>query len=73
MKHIDAQKTEADALRHQLNTASELAMQANAAVSSKLEEVLREEKEQAAADRQTLLSRKSRAWSWRRARHKTPV
>jgi kinesin family member 11 len=56
LKHIDAQKTDADALRHQLNTASELAMQANASASAKLEEVLREEREQAAADRQTLLS-----------------
>ena len=56
LKHIDAQRTEADALRHQLNTASELAMQANAAASAKLNDVLREEREQAEADRQTLLS-----------------
>jgi kinesin family protein 11 len=55
LKHIDAQRTEADALRHQLNTASELAMQANAATSTKLEDVLREERAQAATDRQTLL------------------
>jgi kinesin family protein 11 len=57
LKHIDAQRTEADALRHQLNTASELAMQANTAASVKLDEVLREEREQAAADRQTLFLR----------------
>jgi kinesin family protein 11 len=56
LKHIDAQRTEADALRHQLNTASELAMQDNAAASTKLEDVLREERAQAAIDRQTLLS-----------------
>lgn len=56
LKHIEAQRTEADALRHQLNTASKLAMQANAAASTKLEDVLREEREQAATDRQTLLS-----------------
>ena len=56
LKHIDAQRTEAVALRHQLNMASELAMQTNTAASVKLDEVLREEREQAAADRQTLLS-----------------
>jgi kinesin family protein 11 len=56
LKHINAQKTEADELRQQLYAASELAMQSNAAASTKLEEVLREEKEQAAADRQNLLS-----------------
>jgi len=55
LKHIDAQRTEADALRQQLNTASELAMQANSAASAKLDDVLREEREQAAVDRQSLL------------------
>lgn len=56
LKHINAQKVEAEALRQQLTAASELVMQANAAASSSLENVLREEREQAAADRQTLLS-----------------
>ena len=56
LKHINAQKTEADGLRQQLHLASELAMQSNAAASTQLEDVLRAEKEQAAADRQTLLS-----------------
>jgi kinesin family protein 11 len=56
LKHIDAQKTEADALRQQLNVASELSMQASSAASAKLEDILREEREQVAADRQTLLS-----------------
>jgi kinesin family protein 11 len=56
LKHIEAQKTEAGELRQQLHTASELAMQQNAAASTKLEEVLHEEKDRAAADRQNLLS-----------------
>jgi kinesin family protein 11 len=56
LKHINAQKTEAEELRQQLHAASELAMQSSAAASTKLQEVLREEKEQAATDRQNLLS-----------------
>lgn len=55
LKHVSAQKDEADALRQQLNTASELAMQSNMAASARLDDVLREEREQAAADRQNLL------------------
>ncbi|CZR56168.1 probable kinesin-related protein bimC [Phialocephala subalpina] len=55
LKHVNAQKAEADALRQQLNTASELAMQSNIAASTRLDEVLREERDQAAADRQNLL------------------
>jgi kinesin family protein 11 len=56
LKHINAQRTEADKLRQQLHAASELAMQANAAASTKLDDVLQEERIQAAADRQSLLS-----------------
>jgi kinesin family protein 11 len=56
LKHINAQKAEADVLRQQLTAASEVAMQSNVAASSRLDEVLREEREQAAADRQSLLS-----------------
>ncbi|KAL3418098.1 kinesin related protein 2 [Phlyctema vagabunda] len=55
LKHIDTQKAEANELRQQLNLASELAMQTNTVASSRLEEVLKEEREQAAVDRQTLL------------------
>ncbi|CZT05795.1 probable kinesin-related protein bimC [Rhynchosporium graminicola] len=55
LKHIHAQKAEADKLRQQLSTASELAMQSNAAASSRLDDVMKEEREQAAADRQSLL------------------
>lgn len=43
-------------MRQQLTTASELAMQSNVAASTRLDDVLREEREQAAADRQSLLS-----------------
>jgi kinesin family protein 11 len=56
LKHVSAQKAEAEALRQQLSAASELAMQSNTAASSRLDEVLRDEREQAAADRQTLVS-----------------
>jgi kinesin family protein 11 len=56
LKHVNAQKAEADELRKQLTTASELAMQSNAAVASRLDEVLQEERDQAALDRQNLLS-----------------
>lgn len=42
-------------MRQQLATASELLMQSSIAASSRLDEVLREEKEQAALDRQSLL------------------
>ncbi|TVY28005.1 Kinesin-like protein [Lachnellula hyalina] len=56
LKHVNAQKAEANELRTQLTTASELAMQSNAAVASRLDEVLKEERDQAALDRQNLLS-----------------
>jgi kinesin family protein 11 len=56
LKQLNAQKAEADDLRQQLQSASDLAIQSTAAASTKLEEVLREEKEQAAIDRQNLLS-----------------
>ncbi|TAQ84322.1 hypothetical protein B7494_g7356 [Chlorociboria aeruginascens] len=56
LKHINAQKAEADLLRQQLTAASEAAMQSNAAMSARLEDVLKEEREQATVDRQNLLS-----------------
>lgn len=43
-------------MRQQLTTASDRAMQSNVAASSQLDDVLKEEREQAAADRQNLLS-----------------
>jgi kinesin family protein 11 len=56
VKHINTQKAEAYELRQQLNAASDLAMQSNLAATTKLDEVLEEERKQAAADRQNLLS-----------------
>jgi len=56
LKHLNAQKTEANELRQQLNDAGEAAAQSNTAVSMQLENVLRLEREQAAADRHNLLS-----------------
>lgn len=55
VQHVNSQKTEANELRKQLNAASEAAMEANLAASSQLECALREEREQAAEDRRTLL------------------
>jgi kinesin family protein 11 len=56
LKHISEQRAEADCLRQKLHAASELAMQSNAQAAAKLDQVLREERQQAALDRQTLLS-----------------
>jgi kinesin family protein 11 len=56
LKHVAAQKEEANSLRRQLTAASELAMQANIAAEIKLDQVLRQEKAQAVTDRQNLLS-----------------
>jgi kinesin family protein 11 len=56
IKHINSQKTEADDLRQQLAVASAVAMEANTAASTQLDSLLTEEREQASADRQNLLS-----------------
>ncbi|APA07429.1 hypothetical protein SS1G_12975 [Sclerotinia sclerotiorum 1980 UF-70] len=56
LKHVNAQKAEANELRQQLHTASEAAMQSNTAINSKLDGVLQEERKQAAEDRQNLFS-----------------
>jgi hypothetical protein len=56
LKHVNAQKEEANSLRKQLTAASVSVMQANIAAEIKLDEVLRQEKAQSATDRQTLLS-----------------
>ncbi|CAG8959136.1 hypothetical protein HYFRA_00012999 [Hymenoscyphus fraxineus] len=56
LKHVNAQKEEANSLREKLAAASELATQSSDAVSVRLDEVLREEREKAASDRQSLLS-----------------
>lgn len=57
LKHINSQRTEIIDLRQQLYVASEAAMQANSAAATRLEEVLKEERQQAASDRQALLGK----------------
>ncbi|KAH0566044.1 hypothetical protein GP486_000565 [Trichoglossum hirsutum] len=56
IKHINSQKAEADELRQQLAAASTELVRANTAASANLGTVLEEERQQAASDRQTLLS-----------------
>ncbi|KAG4025801.1 hypothetical protein MFRU_050g00180 [Monilinia fructicola] len=56
LKHVNAQKAEANELRQQLHAAGEAAIESNSAISSKLDEVVLEERKQAAEDRQNLLS-----------------
>ncbi|MCJ1301504.1 kinesin motor protein cin8, partial [Hypocenomyce scalaris] len=56
VKHLNTQKAEADSLRKQLWIASQATMQADADVSAKLEACLTEERQQAAVERQNLLS-----------------
>ncbi|KAI4256564.1 MAG: hypothetical protein L6R42_006144, partial [Xanthoria sp. 1 TBL-2021] len=56
VKHVNTQKAEADELRMQISTATLSAIQAEADMSSRLETVLKEERAQAAEDRQNLLS-----------------
>jgi kinesin family protein 11 len=55
IKHVNAQKAEADELRKQLTAASEVAMQANAAASARLDALIADERKQATEDRQSLL------------------
>ena len=56
VKHLNSQKTEAEALRVELSTAARAAMQADIEASSSLEACLNEERQHAAMDRNTLLS-----------------
>ncbi|KAL8846020.1 MAG: hypothetical protein Q9221_008851 [Calogaya cf. arnoldii] len=56
VKHVNTQKAEADELRSQISTAARSAVQAEANMSSRLDSVLKEERAQAAEDRQNLLS-----------------
>ncbi|KAI9745029.1 MAG: kinesin motor protein cin8 [Claussenomyces sp. TS43310] len=56
IKHVNSQKAEADDLRRHLAVASDAAMQANVAASSRLDTILCEERQQAAVDRESLLS-----------------
>ena len=56
VKHLNSQKIEAEALRTELSTAARAAMQADIEASSHLEACLTEERQQAATDRNALLS-----------------
>ncbi|TGO07944.1 hypothetical protein BTUL_0235g00070 [Botrytis tulipae] len=56
LKHVNAQKAEANELRQQLHAAGEAAMESNTTINTKLDEVIQEERKQAAEDRQNLLS-----------------
>ncbi|KAH6656971.1 P-loop containing nucleoside triphosphate hydrolase protein [Truncatella angustata] len=53
--HITSQRTESDGLREQLKSASETIVQSNASISAKLQEVVEEERRQAAEERKNLL------------------
>ncbi|ORY54857.1 P-loop containing nucleoside triphosphate hydrolase protein, partial [Pseudomassariella vexata] len=55
LKHITSQKQESDRLRQQLQGASESIFQTNASISARIQEVINEERKQAAEDRQKLL------------------
>ncbi|KAI1086067.1 kinesin-domain-containing protein [Rostrohypoxylon terebratum] len=56
LKHITSQKKESDALREQLQRAGETAVLSNSSISAQLQEVVNEERRQAAEERQKLLA-----------------
>ena len=56
VKHVNAQKAEADDLRQKASKAAKAAMQAESEVSARLETCLNEERVQASQDRQNLLA-----------------
>ncbi|KAI0895705.1 kinesin-domain-containing protein [Annulohypoxylon nitens] len=56
LKHITSQKKESDALREQLQRAGETAVLSNSSISAQLQEVVNEERRQAAEERQKLLT-----------------
>ncbi|KAI9808818.1 MAG: kinesin motor protein cin8 [Pycnora praestabilis] len=56
IKHLNAQKVEAEELKQQLLAANSALLNANASASSQLEIALVDERQQAATDRQNLLS-----------------
>ncbi|KAK5657027.1 hypothetical protein OQA88_3553 [Cercophora sp. LCS_1] len=55
LKHISAQKAESDRLRQQLEGASKTIVESNESAASKIQQVIDEERKQAAAERQNLL------------------
>lgn len=54
-KYIAAQRTEVNSLKERVRAASEMAVLANDAASSRLAEILSEERQQVSTDRQNLL------------------
>jgi kinesin family member 11 len=54
--HVAAQKSESDGLRRQIEEAADAAVQSNVAVSARIQEIVEEERRQAAEDRRRLLS-----------------
>ncbi|CAI4218514.1 unnamed protein product [Parascedosporium putredinis] len=56
MRHLASQRSEADRLRRQLESATHTMIQQNATLSLRIKEVINEERQQAAEDRQSLLT-----------------
>ncbi|KAH9438306.1 hypothetical protein MCOR02_001943 [Pyricularia oryzae] len=56
VKHLGAQRSESDRLRRQLEGASESLIQSNAATSARIQEIVAEERRQAAEERKQLLA-----------------
>ncbi|EAQ93720.1 hypothetical protein CHGG_01955 [Chaetomium globosum CBS 148.51] len=56
LRHIRAQKAESDRLKHELEEASHAIVESNESVSTRIQEVLDEERAQAAVERQALLA-----------------
>ncbi|KAI0474038.1 kinesin-domain-containing protein [Xylariaceae sp. FL0804] len=56
LKHITTQRQESDTLKQQLQGASEAMVQSNASVSQRIQEVIIEERKQAALERRNLLA-----------------
>lgn len=56
LRHLSSQRSESDTLRGQLEEASQAMVQANESVSCQIQEVVEEERKQAAEDRQRLLA-----------------
>ncbi|KAK4442471.1 kinesin-like protein bimC, partial [Podospora aff. communis PSN243] len=55
LRHLSAQKAESDRLRQELESASQTMTQSNESVASRIQDVLEQERRQAAAERQHLL------------------
>ncbi|KAH9892101.1 kinesin-domain-containing protein [Xylariomycetidae sp. FL2044] len=56
LKHITCQRQESDTLRGQLKDANDSIIQSNAAISTQIQEVISQERQQAAEERQKLLA-----------------